>query len=343
MEYKHKKLLEEIDTYTDTVWATLVFAHECSWNPTAKKLDATVKFGVGRSMTRPDKKVVTPDLVIQRRPEQGIVAEIKHVFPPASELGRRKEIFQQLKNYDVPLKVWWIETKEIDHHDLVLLTHTSHAVEAVDFLTKDLASEEEGKFERNLAIISYSRSDQNEPFILLRKEHGSMLDPKLGEKLRLTVPVAVRHIVLKGDVRFCDSSPPVPYILRLMWEQVFPPQAEEIERDKKRGYTPIPVTVDKLTKTLQVYFGYKPDGTGNKGLPQKEWVENALNTLCSLKMAHQEDDKSYVIRYKTIHGDVLERFGRICFELQQKKEKNKKPKSVQQAFDFSQVEPGLAN
>jgi hypothetical protein len=67
MEYKQKKLLKlkEIDTYTDAVWATVVFAHECSWNPDTKKIDNAVKFGVGRSMTRPDKKVVTPDLVIQ--------------------------------------------------------------------------------------------------------------------------------------------------------------------------------------------------------------------------------------------------------------------------------------
>jgi hypothetical protein len=334
MEYKHKKLREEIDTYTDTVLATVVFTHECSWNPDTKRLDDTVKFGVGRSMTRPDKKVVTPDLVIQRRPEQGIVAEVKHVFPPASEVERRKEIFKQLKSYDVPLKVWWIETIEIDHHDLVLLTHTSHAVEAVDFLTTDLASEDEGKFERNLAIISYSRSDQSEPFILLRKEYGSMLDAKLGERLRRTVPVAMRHIVVKSDIRFCDSAPPVPYTLQLMWELVFPPLRDGIERDKKHGYTPIPVTTEKLTKILQEFYGYTPDGTGNKGLPQKEWIENALDVLCSLKMAHQDDTKSYVIRYRTIHGDVLERFGRMCFELQHKKTKSKKAKDLQTSFPF---------
>lgn len=59
-----------------------------------------------------------------------------------------------------------IEIKEIDHHGLVLLTYTTHAVEAGDFLTTDLASDDEGKSERNLAKISYSHSDQREAFIL---------------------------------------------------------------------------------------------------------------------------------------------------------------------------------
>jgi hypothetical protein len=334
MEYNHKKLIEKTDTYTDTVWATVAFAHESSWNPTAKQIDATVKSGAGRAMTRPDKKVVTPDIVIQRKPDEGITAEVKHVFPPESEVERRKKIFQQLKSYDVPLTGWWTATKEIANHDLVLLTHSSHVVEAVDFLTKDLAEEEEGKFDRNLAIISYSRSDQTETSIMLRREHGALLDQKFSERLRRTVTLAVRHLVINGDVRFCDSEPPVPYTLLLMWKHVFPTMLDGVERDKKAGYTPISVTADKVTKTLQEFFGSKPEN-GNKGLPQKEWVERALDILTSLKMAHV-DGKAYVIHYKNLHGDTLERFGRLCFEQEQKKTKSKKPK-LQQSFEFPET------
>src|SRR5258708_3930627 len=130
MEYNHKKLQEEIDNYAETVWATIAFAHECRFDPDTKKLDPSVKYGLGKPMTRPDKKVVTPDLVVQRRKTQGIIAEVKHTFPPDPELERRREIFEQLKSYDVPLKGWWTESKEIEGHDLVLLTHMSHVVDA---------------------------------------------------------------------------------------------------------------------------------------------------------------------------------------------------------------------
>src|SRR5260370_22653565 len=152
MAYNHKKLREEIDNYSETVWATVAFAHECKWNDDTKKIDPSVRVGFGRPMTRPDKKEVTPDIVIQRRPDQGTVAEIKHTFPPTSEIERRQEIFTQLKNYDVDLTGWWTDSKQIENHDLVLLTHHSHVTHAVDCLTKDLAGTEVGTFVRNLAI-----------------------------------------------------------------------------------------------------------------------------------------------------------------------------------------------
>jgi hypothetical protein len=339
MAYNHKKLREEIDNYSETVWATVAFAHECKWNDGTKSADNTVKIGFGRPMTRPDKKEVTPDIVIQRRADQGIVAEIKHTFPPSNEIERRREIFAQLKNYDVDLLGWWTDSKRIQNHDLVLLTHHSHVTHAVDFLTKDLASVEIGTFIRNLAIIGYYRSEQDQLYFTLKKEYGSLLDSKLSEKLRLSVPIAVRHLIMARQVRFYDSPPPIPYTLRLLWEQVFPDLAQGIARDKKKGYTPIPVTVEALTQTLQKFFGYEPDATGNRGMPRSEWIANSMKVLDSLRMAEPGDTAgSYTIRYKAIHGDVLERLGRLCYNLQHKKSKVKIKRSKagigQRSFNF---------
>jgi hypothetical protein len=328
MAYNHKKLREEIDNYSETVWATVAFAHECRWNETTKTIDKSVKVGIGRPMTRPDKKEVTPDIVIQRRPDEGTAAEIKHTFPPSGEIERRKEIFEQLKNYDVDLLGWWTDSKRIKCHDLVLLTHLSHATHAVDFLTRDLAGTAISTFARNLAIVGYYRSEQDQLYFTLKKEYGSLLDPQLSEKLRLSVPIAVRHLIMARQVRFYDSPPPIPYTLRLLWEQVFPDLAQGIERDKKKGFTPVPVTVENLTQTLQKFFGYEADATGNRGIPRSEWVANALRTLDLLRMAELgKAAGSYTIRYKAIHGDVLERLGRLCYNLQHKKLKGKARKS----------------
>lgn len=106
MAYSHKKLKEEIDNYNDTVWATAAFAHECSWNQSTKSIDDSVRTGIGRAMIRLNVTEVTPDIVIQRRPTEGILAEVKHTFPPQGEEGRRDEIFQQLKNYDAEMRGW---------------------------------------------------------------------------------------------------------------------------------------------------------------------------------------------------------------------------------------------
>lgn len=330
MPYNNEKLRIEIDNYNDTVWATVAFVHECRWDAASKKLDDTIRFGLGRPMTKSDgKTVVTPDAVIQRRPNQGTVAEVKHTFPPSDQGDRRKEIFEQLKSYDDDLMGWWTSAKKIAKHDIVLLTHLTHAIEAVDYLTINLAGKAIGKFDRPLSIIAYARFEQNQLYVTLKKEHGDLLDPKLSEKLRRSVQVAVRHIELgPRQIKFCDSCPPIPYILWLLWNYVFPDRAGQIERDKKKGYTPIPVSVEGLTSDLQNFYGFVPDGTGNKGFPQSDWIESALESFVSFRMAGRGDDShSYVIHYKSIRGDFLERVGRLHYDLQEKKrgDKAKKP------------------
>ena len=72
-------------------------------------------------MRRGNRAEVTPDTVVQRRPTQGIVAEVKHTFPPNGETARRNEVFEQLKSYDENLEGWWTDTEEIEAHDIVLL------------------------------------------------------------------------------------------------------------------------------------------------------------------------------------------------------------------------------
>lgn len=215
----------------------------------------------------------------------------------------------------------------------MLLTHLSHATDAVDYLTHDLKGKEIGTFERHISIVGYYRSDQSDLFFTLKKEYGEMLDAQLSERLRKSVPIPARYLILKGPKSFCDSCPPIPHMLRLLWGNIFPDLAAKIPRDKNKGYTPIPVTVAPLTETLQKYYGYPADGTGNRGIPRSEWVGSALETFVSLRMARRADSPgSYVIRFKAFHGDLLERFGHLCHEQQERK--SQKSKSRQTRFEF---------
>jgi hypothetical protein len=327
MPYNHDELRKEIDNYNDTVWATVAFVNVCQWDAAKKGLDEKVRFGLGRPMNKTDSTVVTPDAVIQRRPSQGTVAEVKHTFPPSNSGDRRKEIFQQLKNYDDELTGWWTQSKKIKAHDIVLLTHITHVVEAADYLKTELPAAHIEPFKRHLAIIGYFRHEQAELYVTLKKEHGSLLDSELAERLRLSIPIAARHIELSRQVRFCDSRPPIPYILWLLWSYVFPERAETIPRDKNKGYTPIAVTVEDLTADLQKFYGFEPDGTGNKGTPRSDWIEAALDAFVSFRMAARGIDQSYIVRYKPIRGDTLERLGQLHYDLEQKNtnKQQKKP------------------
>ena len=222
-------------------------------------------------------------------------------------------MFRQLKTYDDDLLRWWGNNGQIERHDIVLLTHDTHVVEACDHLN-GLTGRDIGTFERNLAILGFYRTDQRETFITLRKHSGEFLDPQFGAKLRRGVPIKVVHIEAQQK-KFYDSRPPIPYVLWLLWHLIFPIYTEGCSRDARKGYTPIEVTKDRVTGDLQRFYGFEPDDTGNRGTPRSEWVQEALEVLVSLHMAHHGTGQgAYVIRYKGIKGDTLERFGRLFHE-----------------------------
>jgi hypothetical protein len=313
MPYEHASLKREIDTYQDTVWAIVAFILECRWNPSDQSIDETIPVGVGRVFRKTDGSEVTPDLAVQRRPAEGIVAEVKATFPPEQSTDRRNEIFQQLKTYDDDLLGWWTNNGQIQRHDIVLLTHDTHVVEACDHLST-LDGTEIGTFDRNLAILGFYRTDQRETFLTLRKHSGEFLDRKFGEKLRRGVPINVGHIEYQQK-KFYDSRPPIPYILEILWDYIFPDYTEGSARDPRKGYTPIEVTKNRVTGDMQRFYGFEPDDTGNRGTPRSEWIEEALESLVSLRMAHHGNGEgAYVIRYKGIKGDTLERFGKLLHE-----------------------------
>lgn len=317
MAYDHQSLLRKIDTYTDTVSAVVAFTHECRWDRDKRVVNETIPFGVGRPMKNDEGHELTPDIVIQRRPTQGVVAEVKTTFPPDNTNNRRDKVFQQLKSYDVELFGWWSANGQVGRHDIVLLTHDSHAVDATDYFA-GLAGDETGRFERNLAIVGFYRSEQHHSYITLRKYSGDLLDPELSSNLRRGVPIEARHIE-QQQKKFCDDPPEVPYLLLLMWTFLFPAYAEGRERDAKKRFTPVQVTADEVTTDLQRYYGFEPDARGNRGVPRSEWIEDALEALVSFRMAQRgKTAREYVVRYKNLAGDVLERFGRLFHDREEK-------------------------
>lgn len=309
----HQDLLKQIDNYNDTVFGLVAFLNECGWSPEAKKMETGFRFGVGRKMeTSPSNTispsaVVTPDLVVQRRKGNGIVAEVKHSWSTSGDWG---EYVGQVQKYDDDLLGWWSDDQRLSvPHDLALLVHGSHAVKVSDFVIEGISTKR-FSFVRPLVVVGYTRADQTQQFINLRREYGQFSDKTFDERLRTVLPVPMDKVIWK-DRRFYDSPPPMPYLLQMLWDDVFDSLAEGLDVAKGKNYVDLRVSADKLAVQLQSFYGFVPDGKRNPGIPRPQWIREALDLLVSVRFAHKEG-ASYTVHYKRFRGDKLVRFQRAC-------------------------------
>lgn len=317
MSAQHLALLKQIDNYNDTVFGLVAFLNECGWSAEARNMDSGFRFGVGRKMEALladetlQRGTITPDLVVQREQEQGIVAEVKHSWSSSADWN---ENIEQIQKYDQNLIGWWSANERLDKpHDLALLVHGSRSVKVSDFLTEGIKA---GKFvfSRQLSVVGYTRADQVQQFIHLRREFGSFSDTKFDERLRTVLPVPMDKVIWK-DRRFYDSPPPMPYLLQMLWDDVFDALAEGLETVRGRNYVDLQVQVDGLAFQLQNFYGFPADGKRNPGIPRPQWIRDALDLFVSFRLARKEHD-SYVIRYRRFRGDKLVRFQRLFLAAQ---------------------------
>lgn len=63
-----------------------------------------------------------------------------------------------------------------------------------------------------------------------------------------------------GDRKFVDFEPPMPYVLQLMWDTVFPSYLSEFPVDAaNKGRTLLTAKVDRISEYMQNNFGFKVD------------------------------------------------------------------------------------
>jgi hypothetical protein len=108
--FNSSRLKENVDTYTDAIYAVLAFVHHARWDPAARRVRPDVEFGIGRRfVTSKDNRVapntvITPDCAIQFASGAGIIAEAK---PGVARLKAVwEENLKQLVKYDDFLTGW---------------------------------------------------------------------------------------------------------------------------------------------------------------------------------------------------------------------------------------------
>jgi hypothetical protein len=116
------------------------------------------------------------------------------------------------------------------------------------------------------------------------------------------------------NVKYYDTPPPIPYLLKELWMEVFPAMLTDTEHeyDEKHKATRFPASAKEITAELQKANGSETLSKDQRSVefPTYRRIKEALDKLVELKMAlpPAEGNDVYQILFKQIQGNVLKRF-----------------------------------
>jgi hypothetical protein len=284
-EQEVKTNRDAIDDYLGSIYGLRAFITSALWDSAARRQRPEGKSSTQRRMTLvrgETPKEVTPDGVVQVHAEYGIVVEMKKHFAPD-----QLDHLEQVKKYDEPMQGWWTGLGTIPRHDLVLLVHYFSKTRAVDALAKWKASG--NSFSHPFAIVCFTHSQGGQEYFALERAAGSLSDTQHDEALRNVRPIPNRVLkeILSG-YKFYDAPPPVMHTMILLMDYIVPTIVREEVYDQVKGTRRhyVEMTVNEAQEELGKYCQPPTDSRDAK-LPRREWVEEALESLVSCKVAER--------------------------------------------------------
>jgi hypothetical protein len=256
---------------------------------------------------------VTPDCVVQVNADNGLIAEAKLSLPRDESLW--DSAFTQLEKYDDDLTGWWTASEHVQRHDIIALIPLSRAVRFADRLDNARRTKKV-EFVRNVAVVGFfKQSGATKNFLSLKRERGKVSEESLDQKLRDVVSIDFAHLIREhGDRKFVEHMPPMPYLLQILWDNLFLKYAADIPKDEAKGWHPLMVSVSKVTADLQDNYGFRSSGPRSPQIPKPSFVRKALDVLVEFHLAERQVEGEYLIKYKRSRKDTLEKFGRLCFQ-----------------------------
>jgi hypothetical protein len=309
---------------------------------------------------------VTPDIVVQTDAKFGVVGEVTTKLA-SDETSWREKLLQLKKYDDDLLGWWTEDERVDLHDIVLLLhlsraIHVSdilssdsekakllaEASRAIDDAEADadmtdavinevlenamLEPEVDAPitFDRQLSVVGFERSTgANKECITLKKEYGELSDVDVSSRLRRSVRVPLETLVVEyHDKKFVDHEPPMPLLLQIIWEDLFTAYlTDEFPVDAEKGYTPMLLSVERITNDLRKYYGYPSDGHRSPQVPRQKWVRKALDRLVQFGLGHV-DGTNYVIHYKRLKGDALKRFGKMLNDASTEVRRKREPEQL---------------
>jgi len=315
-----QRLKDESDNYEQTVLAIISFAHLLRYDDSKKEFLPDSLFFIGRKMdTSPNnrispKKNVTPDLILQLNPNYGIVGEVKKSLPQNQEFW--KKYFKQLQKYDDDLKGWKTINETIKKIDLVFLTDYLLKSEVLEYI-KQKTQSGEFKIDNNFCIVTFARLHQAHEKFTFENISGKFSDRGTNEILKIGAP---RPMIIEElleynkdfTVKFYDSPPPLPYMMMILWDNIFSNvrTVEQYVDEKGKKQQKFEVNIDILTHELQEKFAHIDNhDSRQKKVPERDWVKKAMEEFVRLRYAENKigEKNSYIVKKRFIK-DPLDRF-----------------------------------
>lgn len=319
-DFNLSRLKEDIDTYTEGIYAVVAFINHSRWSESDRRLRESVPYGIGRRLAvSPENRIVaagtevTPDCAIQMSPTHGILAEAK---PGVTRLPAAwEDNIKQLQKYDDNLKGWWTRDGLVRLHDIVALLPVSRVVDFVDLLKARIGAGTV-TFNRPLVVVAFwKQTGAQRVFINLKTEHGSVSDAEVANRLRRAVPVDWSTLLVSyNDPKFIDSEPPLPYTLWVLWDLMLASRATGREPESKTNWIGLDVGVAELTEDVRRYYGFPSGGERSVEIPRRRWIRKALDALVIFGKAERVAEGKYHVKYKRNKNnvDTIKVFGQLC-------------------------------
>ncbi|MBC8488451.1 MAG: hypothetical protein H8D45_20680 [Bacteroidetes bacterium] len=279
-----QEIKKECDNYKNTVWGLLAFINHSTWDFEREEKYPSAQHSLGRRMTTEEEKTVTPDLVVQRSPQYGLICEAK------KDLVRDRELWvqylDQLSDYDIIIEGWF-DFDSVNNYDVVFLTDISRSVDFGDYIENS-----DRVFTHNLVTVGFQPTPgSTDTFITLKKERGNLSDTTLDESLRLVAEIPYSKIERSiGSVMFYDYPPHIVYTSRIIWEHICSAKISPDTWDKESKAHVLELSVDEITTELQEYFGQPSRGEREQEIPKQKWIRKVFDFLVEAEYAGKIDN-----------------------------------------------------
>lgn len=304
-----RKILNEVEDYEETVIAIIAFSHEVCWDSGNKRKIPSSCFMIGRRMGKIDpaensEHNLTPDIVIQLNSGYGIIAEVKKKISSDRKYWHRT--FDQIKKYDENLIGWLTNSETIKNYDLTLLTHITRKVDITDYY-KGKFNEGGYHYRNKFSIVAFNKGGERDEFLYLEKHYGEFSDQILNERLRRVVAIPLETVLPLYSIKFYDSPPPMPYLINILWIDIFP-QFLSFEADNSdlKKCPIIKLNVAEVTEKLRSQFSQRIDDTRQQEIPRQDWIKEAMEALVRLKLARRHTDGAnvYEVDFKPVRNPI---------------------------------------
>lgn len=333
-----QQLRDEADNYDQTVLSLISFAHLLRYDNSNGKLKNDSFFFMGRKMTTSNKNritknsVVTPDIVLQYNGQYGIIGEVKKTLP--LDKGHWKKMLKQLQKYDDDLIGWKTPDEKIQKNDLICLIYYLLKSPVAEYLAEKKRT---GEFTttNNFSLISFAKLSESEEKFSFERVCGQFSDDRLNNLLKTGDPKSlplekVLQYNTNGAIKLYDSKPPIPYLMSILWQHVFPSIRTINQYVDENGKKQFETNITYLTQELHDKFTHTDDHDSRQPkIPDTTWVKESMDEFVRLGYAeHKPNEKnSYIVKIRTIKNP----FEKFCKEIV--KGRSKKTGSVQATID----------